>query len=57
MSINFNKYLSEVFRNEVQDKTAIESEECKAVIPHFNDSKINQFLIDRKYSLRLDEII
>jgi len=57
MNANFNKYLSEVFRNEVQDKTKFESQEHQVGISHFNDSKINQFLVDRRYSLRLDEII
>jgi hypothetical protein len=57
MSANLNEYLSKVFRNEVQDKTAFESEALEVGISHFNDSKINQFLIDRRYSLRLDEII
>ena len=57
MNTNFTKYLSDVFRNEVKNKTAIESNECKSSSPPLKDSKLNHFLLDRKYALRLDEII
>ncbi|MBU3557227.1 hypothetical protein ICN18_06245 [Polynucleobacter sp. Ross1-W9] len=57
MNTNLTKYLSDVFRNEVKDKTAIESKELKSSIAPLKDSKLNHFLLDRKYALRLDEII
>ena len=57
MNTNLTKYLSDVFRNEVKNKTAIESNECKSGSPPLKDSKLNHFLLDRKYALRLDEII
>ena len=57
MNANLTKYLSGVLRNEVQDQTASESNRNGPKIPALDDSKVNQFLIDKKYALRLDEII
>ena len=57
MSTNLTKYLSDVFRNEIQDKTSLEPKEGQSKIAYLNDPKINQFLLDGKYDLRLDEII
>ena len=57
MNTNLTKYLSDVFRNEVQDKTTLESKEYKPSIPTLKDPKIKHFLLDRKYALHLDEII
>lgn len=57
MNANLTKYLSDVFRNEVQDKIVFKSEQHESRIPNLNDPKLNQFLVDGKYALRLDEII
>ena len=57
MNATLTKYLSDVLRNEVQDTNASESKRNESRIPALNDSKVSQFLIDRKYALRLDEII
>lgn len=57
MNATLTKYLSDVLRNEVQDTTTSESKRNESRIPTLNDSKVSQFLIDRKYALRLDEII
>ena len=57
MNTNLTKYLSEVLRNEVLDPRVLESKQHEPKISRFTDSKINQFVVDRKYSLRLDEII
>lgn len=57
MNTNLTQYLSDVFRNEVQEKPPLDTGEVKPKIAYLNDRKINQFLIDGKYALRLDEII
>jgi hypothetical protein len=57
MNTNLTKYLSGVLRNEVQNKTVTESNEQEPRMPNLNDARVDQFLLDRKYSLRLDEII
>jgi hypothetical protein len=57
MNATLTKYLSDVLRNEVQDMTASDSKRNEPGIPTLNDSKVSQFLIDRKYALRLDEVI
>ena len=57
MNTNLTKYLSGVLRNEVQNKTTSESKGYEPKIPNPNDPRVNQFLLDRKYALRLDEII
>ena len=57
MNTNLAKYLSDVLRNEAQPHDAKESNQHKSRIPNLNDSKVNQFVLDRKYALRLDEII
>ena len=58
MNANLTKYLSDVFRNEVQGVDSLESknEEVQAGT-HIVDKKINQFVIDNRFALRLDEII
>ncbi len=58
MNANLTKYLSDVFRNEVQGGDALESknEEVQEGT-HIVDKKINQFVLDNRFSLRLDEII
>lgn len=57
MKANLTKYLSDVFRNEVQDKAVLKSQQHESTHTHLNDPKVKQFLVDRKYALRLDEII
>lgn len=57
MNANLTKYLSDVFRNEVQDKAVLKSQQHESTHTHLNDPKVKQFLVDRKYALRLDEII
>ena len=57
MNANLVKYLSGVLRNEVQNKTAPESKGYEPSMPNLNDSRVNQFLLDGKYALHLDEII
>lgn len=57
MNANLTKYLSGVLRNEVQNKTVTESNGQEPSVPNLNDARVDQFLLDRKYSLRLDEII
>lgn len=58
MNINLNKYLQEVFRKEV--KGPVQSNNPMGNVQSqkpLNDQHQNHFLIDKKYSLRLDEII
>lgn len=57
MDKNLNQYLSDVFRNEVQKNTLSESNQSDSDAQYLNDGRVNQFLTDRKYALRLDEII
>lgn len=57
MSTNLTKYLSDVFRNEVQDKSVLKSKENDSRGSSLSDSKTNHFVLDGKYELRLDEII
>ena len=57
MNANLTKYLSDVLRNEVQSQDAKECKQHVSRIPNLNDSKVSQFVLDRKYALRLDEII
>lgn len=57
MDTNLTKYLSDVFRKEVQNNSAYESKENDATLRYLNDRKLNHFLVDGKYTLRLDEII
>lgn len=58
MNVDLNRYLSLVLRNEVKH---FPQENLKSSPPKFldqiHDQNINKFIVDRKYSLRLDEII
>jgi len=58
MNTSLTKYLSDVFRNEVERTTAIEPKEIN---PQANlyllDRNSNQFVVDKKFSLRLDELV
>jgi len=57
MDANLTKYLSDVFRKESQDNSTLEIKENEANLRYLNDRKLNHFLVDGKYTLRLDEII
>jgi hypothetical protein len=58
MDSNLNKYLAEVFRNEV--RKAYQPASFKESLQYstmLNDHNAQQFLVDNTYSLRFDEII
>lgn len=57
MNHKLTKYLSDVFRNEVQEKPFAGLKEHESKDASLRDPKLNHFLLDRKYTLRLDEII
>jgi hypothetical protein len=58
MNKNLTKYLSDVFRNEAQSKDIRELLEINIQArQHLVDRNINQFIVDKKFSSRLDEII
>lgn len=58
MQSNLNKYLNEVFRKEVKDPLNSTAAEIKFEYKNnLNDRQNNHFVLDNKYSLRLDEII
>jgi len=58
MNTDLTKYLSDVFRNEVRGSADLkvmnnEMQAGKDLV----DPKIDQFVLDKRFSLRLDEII
>ncbi len=58
MNVDLNHYLSLVLRNEV--KNPIQENPIQNSQPSFHtiiDTNTNAFIVDRKYSLGLDEII
>ena len=58
MNKNLTKYLSDVFRNEAQSKDTRELLEINIQASrHLVDRNINQFVVDKKFSLHLDEIV
>jgi hypothetical protein len=58
MNKNLTKYLFDLFRNEVPSKDIRETLESNIQASHhLVDRNINQFIVDKKFSLRLDEII
>ena len=57
MNANLTKYLSDVLRNEVEHTVAIDSKESNLQSrTYLLDRKINQFVVDKRFSLGLDEI-
>jgi hypothetical protein len=58
MNTDLTKYLSDVFRNEVQGSANLKSmnNEMQAG-EDLVDRRIDQFVLDKRFSLRLDEII
>jgi hypothetical protein len=58
MNTSLTKYLSDVLRNEVEHTVAIDPKESNLQArAYLLDSNINQFIVDKKFSLRLDEVI
>jgi hypothetical protein len=57
MNANLTKYLSDVLRNEVEHTVAIDPKESNLQSrAYFLDRNINQFVVDKRFSLGLDEI-
>jgi hypothetical protein len=58
MDVKLNKYLADVFRNEVGSMPEADSLDSQKDTPEpMTNRQLNPFLVDKKYSLRLDEII
>ena len=58
MTSNLNKYLYEVFRKEVKDPLQPNLKEQQFQYQNnLGDQRKKHFVLDSKYSLRLDEII
>jgi len=58
MNANLTKYLSDVFRNEVECHVTIESQESRLQLsPHLLDRNMKQFAVDKRFSLGLDEVV
>ena len=57
MNTHLTQYLSNVFRNEVQSNAKLRPEDhCTKNNNPLMDPTINQFIVDKKFSLKLDEI-
>jgi hypothetical protein len=57
MTQNLNKYLSEVFRKVTTDTKQLNPQgQTSVLLRPVNDLSSNQFILDKKYSLNLDEI-
>lgn len=57
MNPKLTQYLSGVLRNQAEEKSVFEPREYETRTDDLKDPKMNQFLINGKYALRLDEII
>lgn len=58
MNTDLTKYLSDVFRNEVQGSASLKSINTEMQASRdLVDPKFDQFVLDKRFSLRLDEII
>ena len=58
MNTDLTKYLSDVFRNEVRGSASLKSNANEMQASRDSvDPKIDQFVLDKRFSLRLDEII
>ena len=58
MNADLTKYLSDVFRTEVQGNANFKSVNNEMQASRdLVDPKIDQFVLDKRFSLRLDEII
>jgi hypothetical protein len=57
MSENLKKYLSDVFRKDIKDNPQLKSKDkVNNNSAHLTDRNVQKFVLDRKYSSRLDEI-
>ena len=57
MNANLTKYLSDVLRNEVEYTVAIDTKESNLQSrTYLLDRNINQFVVDKRFSLGIDEI-
>jgi len=57
MDANLKKYLSDVFRNEIHGEDGQVTKESKAQAGEYLiDRNMTQFILDKRYVLRLDEI-
>ena len=58
MNATLTKYLSGVLRNEVERSVDLETKESNLQVkPYLLDRNINQFVVDKRFSLRLDDVI
>jgi len=58
MNADLTKYLSDVFRNEVRGSADLKvMNNAMQAGKDLVDPKVDQFVLDKRYSLRLDEII
>jgi hypothetical protein len=58
MNPELTKYLTDVLRNDIQGTDSLESKKSNLhADAYLVDRNIDQFIFDKKYSLRLDEII
>ena len=58
MNTNLTKYLSDVLRNEVEHTVVIDPKESNLQSrTYLLDRKINQFVVDKRFSLGLDEVV
>ena len=58
MNIDLTKYLSDVFRNEVRGSADLKAMNNEMQVgKDLVDPKVDQFVLDKRFSLRLDEII
>jgi|GEM_PF-2216080 len=58
MSENLKKYLSDVFRKDIKSNPEFNSQDqVNHNSAHLTDQNMQKFILDRRYSLRLDEII
>ena len=58
MNTNLTKYLSDVLRNEVPDSANLVTGNKEIqLVRDLVDQKIDPFVTDKRFSLRLDEII
>lgn len=58
MNPELTKYLTDVLRNDIRGTDALESKKNNFQSDaYLVDRNIDQFIFDKKYSLRLDEII
>jgi hypothetical protein len=58
MNTNLTKYLSDVLRNEVEHTVATDPKECNLQArTYLLDRNDSNFLVDKRFSLHIDEIV